>query len=247
MSEDSPMRSQHVLAFLGGQTAPLSTSGIGRRVLYRCPTCQRVWYQDGSRQRLDLEAHERMQFAQELSANLEALPLSTCRLCVVRNAGCVIDIDEYGSTDGKGKGFGFNWEAPEPVGAHLQAGIISSAWLVRQHKLEPDIVTTPKRLRAVLRWFTEITHFPLMVLFTEDHSDILARTNPPGFGMTGTAHWQWKGGLFRLPCPPLRDDALVSLSIALPRTEPLDIQELIHLWQMLAEVMLLSGITDNME
>lgn len=238
-----PAQPQRVLKLLGGQAAPPASSGLGRRVLYRCPACLRVWYQDGPRRLLDLDERQLAQLVQELSANLEALPSATCRLCLWQNVGCVVEIDEYGSKDGDGRGFGLNWEAPEPVGAHLLATIVSLTWLGRQTRLEPDILTTPTRFRAVLRWLVETTHFPLLAHLTEADSAALATTNPPGFGMTGTANWQWKGAHFQLPCPPLRDEAFVSLAIALPRTEPLDLQEVIHLWQLMAEMILLGGIT----
>jgi hypothetical protein len=240
-----PTRSQRILTLFGGQVAPLSASGIGRRVLYRCSVCQRVWYQDGSQRQLDLAEPELTQLVQELSANLETLPLATCRLCILREAHCVIEMDEYGNTDGNGKGFGFNWEAPEPVGAHLLATVVSLSWLAQQPQFTPDIITTPARLRAVLRWLSETTHFPPMMLFTERESLALAQTNPPGFGMIGTDHWQWKGGMFQLFCPPLRDEALVSLAIALPRTEPLEMSTVIQCWQNVAEIILLSGMIDE--
>lgn len=81
------------------------------------------------------------------------------------------------------------------------------------------------------------------MLLSEAESPILARENPPGFGMSGTGDWQWKGGIFQLPCPPLRDNALVSLAIALPRVEEVNLPELIRLWQLLAELILSGGIT----
>jgi hypothetical protein len=183
-----------------------------------------------------------MQLVQELSANLDTLPAATCRLCLFQSATGAIETDEYGSKDGDGKGFGVNWEAPEPIGAHLLATIVARSWLARQTSLVPDIVTTPKRFRAVLSWLVETTHFPLLTILTKEGSAELTRTNPPGFGMAGTATWQWKGAVFQLPCRPLRDEAIVTLAVALPRTEPLDLQNLIAIWQPIVELILLSRV-----
>lgn len=169
-------RAQRVLAFLGGQKAPPATTGVGRRVLYRCPNCQRIWYQDGPKIHLDLDASEQARLVQELSAHLEALPPATCRVCLWREARGVVEIDEYGSKDGDGKGFGFSWEAPEPIGAHLMAAIVSCSWLGQQTRLESDIVTSPRRLRAVLHWFVKTTHLP------PAHASLGSREPDPGAG-----------------------------------------------------------------
>jgi hypothetical protein len=245
MTNDQPTRHSHILHFLGGQSAPISSSGLGRRVLYRCLSCNRIWLQDGSRWEFDLQGHKLAQLVQELSANLDALPVSTCRLCLFQTVTGAVEIDEYGNKDGDGKGFGVNWEAPEPVGAHLLATIVARSWLARQTNLVPDIVTTPKRLRATLRWLMETTHFPLLTVLTEEDSAELAQTNLPGFGMAGTETWQWKGAIFQLPCQPLHDEAVITLAIALPHTELLDLQNLIALWQSLAELILLGRVAED--
>lgn len=240
MAETPSARSRRVLQMLGNQSAPAASSGFGRRVLYRCPTCKRVWLQDGARRQLELSERDLAHLVRDLSARLDVLPVAPCRLRVFRARTGVMEIDEYGRKDGDGRGFGLNWEAPEPVGAHLLATIVARSWLVRQTRLAPDILTSPARLRAVLCWLSEAKSFPLGIVLTEVESAELARTNPPGFGMAGTADWQWRGGIFQLPCPPLRDEAIVSLAIALPPREPLEIPELIAFWQALAELLLLS-------
>lgn len=246
MKQDhSPSRAAHILHLLGGQSAPLASSGIGRQLLLRCPDCQRVWLQDGARRQLDFAPGELEQIAQALSAQMEALPLARCRLCTWQQQRSLVDIDEYGSKDGDGRGFGLVWEAPEPVGAHLQAAILAQSWFLRHPLPSPDIITSPARLRAVLRWLCETTHFPLLIEMTEEIGAWLAAGSPPGFGMTGTENWRWKGGLFQLPCPPLHDEALVFLAIALPPREPLVLADLVTLWQKLADLLLLSGTLDQ--
>lgn len=246
MKQEPPRnRAAHVLQLLGGQSAPVASSGIGRQVLYRCPECQRAWLQDGVRHQLELTPEELEQRAQSLSAHLEALPRERCRLCAWRQQISAVNIDEYGSKDGDGKGFGLIWEAPEPVGAHLQAAILGQSWFQHHPALSPDIITSHACLRAVLRWLCETTHFPLLTQMTEEISALLAAGSPPGFGMTGTEDWGWKGGLFQLPCPPLHDEALVFLAIALPPREPLILADLIALWQTLADLLLLSGTLEG--
>lgn len=223
----------------------MASSGVGRQLLYRCPECQRVWLQDGARRQLEFADGELEQIARSLSAQMEILPLALCPLCAWKKQMSMVYIDEYGSQDGDGKGFGLVWEAPEPVGAHLQAAILSQSWFLRHPWPSPDIITSHTRLRAVLCWLHETTQFPLVSQLTEDMSAWLAAGSPPGLGMTGTENWRWRGGLFQLPCPPLRDEALVLLAIALPQREVLVPADLIALWQTLAELLLLSGTLDQ--
>src|SRR5260370_5267332 len=49
-------KQDRILPSLGGQSAPLTRDGQGRRVLFRCASCQRIWLQDGSRVAFDLSA-----------------------------------------------------------------------------------------------------------------------------------------------------------------------------------------------
>src|SRR5205823_1125173 len=116
------------LAAFGNQEAPLVPGGIGRQVLYRCPICQQPWLLNGHQAHLRLEERAVKQWAHRLSADLTALPSATCRLCLFQADMGAFEIDEYGG----GSGYGFSWEAAEPVGAHLLATIVAQSWLETQ-------------------------------------------------------------------------------------------------------------------
>ncbi|MBO0782015.1 MAG: hypothetical protein J2P37_24610 [Ktedonobacteraceae bacterium] len=67
-------------------------------------------------------------------------------------------------------------------------------------------------------------------------SALLAQGNPPGHGASGTERWQWKGAMFLVPCEPLQDQAITTLAIALPPSEPVDLRMLIEIWKQLARL-----------
>ncbi len=229
---------ERILPFFGGQSAPLTSDGMGRRVLFRCASCQRIWLQEGRRVVLDLSDLQLQTIVQELSADVTQLPPATCRFCVFQHGTGAFEIDEYG----KGQGFGLSWECPDPL-VHTMGAIMSQQWMARQMRpAVPDIVTAPVTLRKVLRWFKE-TRLPRQVqCFPPAFSASLAADTLPGFGATGTQGWQWKGYLLVLPCPPLGGSAIVTLALALPPTEPISAAELLELWQLLIDVALLGKL-----
>ncbi len=216
-----------------GQTVPGASKGAGRQVLYRCTVCQQVWFQDGAQVRLRLAPEEIAEHAMRLSADLSRLPEATCRLCLFQVGTGVFEIDEYGAGT---IGYGINWEAAAPLGAHTQATIVSESRM--QAQMLPDVVRHPERARAVLSWLQQARLLPCVHVLTEQEAAQIALDNPPGHGMTGTEKWQWKGAFFRLPCPPLGDTALVLLVVAQPPVQPLDIVGLVSLWQELAALAL---------
>ncbi|MBO0782017.1 MAG: hypothetical protein J2P37_24620 [Ktedonobacteraceae bacterium] len=114
--EDTTTR--RVLAGLGQQSAPPSLYGHGRRVLYRCPTCQYPWFMDGPQTWLRPTSDELTSLAQELGADLSQLPRATCRLCALAAERGILEIDEYG--EGKG-GYGWNWLRHDVVGMAVEA------------------------------------------------------------------------------------------------------------------------------
>jgi hypothetical protein len=131
----STQQQRRRLAPLGNQEAPLAPGGIGRQVLYRCPTCQQTWLLNGHQAHLRLEERAVKQWAQKLSADLTALPSATCRLCLFEAGMGAFEIDEYGG----GSGYGFSWEAAEPVGAHLLASVVAQSWLEAQPYPHPPM------------------------------------------------------------------------------------------------------------
>jgi hypothetical protein len=237
---NNPSETTRLLSFLGGQSAPRATDGIGRKLLCRCPACQRIWLQDGKLAHLDVPESQLVHIAQELSADLEHLPLLTCRLCLWRAGKGAVCMDEYAG----GRGYGLCWELPDPL-IHAQSSVLSLDW-IRQADPgmdKPDIITRPDLLRAVLHWMSQTP--PPRQYWPLDRSlcAVLASGNRPGFGQSGTQGWQWQGCRFALPCPPLEGDAMVVLAIALPPTETITLTTLFACWQMLAQVTLFSGVT----
>jgi hypothetical protein len=213
------------LRALFGQRLSPASGGPGTRILYRCPDCGRPWLLDGAQILLRLEDQQIRQQAFELGADLAHLPTSTCRLCLFRHGLGSFEVDEYGSEGCIG--YGINWEAAEPVGAHLQASILAENALSRSPTSpQSHLVSNPRRARAVLTWLSE------------DEQALMAQVVPPGHGMSGTQGWQWKGAMFRQLCPPLGGIALTMLAIALPPQEPLDLPSLVALWQTMASLAL---------
>lgn len=215
------------------------------KLLYRCDACQRIWLQDGKRCNLDLGENQVAEIAREVSADLAMLPTCTCRVCLYRAGGGAIEIDEYG----KGAGFGFSWEYPSPHLMHAMVTIVSSHWLSRQadpRATLPDIVTRPKKMRAVLIWFAELSSPPSLSALDPDLFNQLD-ANPPGFGQPGTEHWRWRGGIGVAPCPPLGGPAVLLLAVALPATTPLDVQTFFTTWQSLALLSLQGGIVGEVQ
>lgn len=213
---------------LGGQRAPLASDGVGVRVLYRCQVCERIWLQDGKSALLDLRPDQVERLAQELSADLAQLPASTCRPCLWRTGGGSVDIDEYGG----GEGFGFCWEIPRPLVIHATSSILSAKEVLRWES-QPDVLTKPEKLRAILRSAKDA---PFPASFQEldpIFGQLQAMTLRPGFGQAHTEHWEWSGWAFTIPCPPLDGKANIVLMLALPPAEPILGETAFSTWQFL--------------
>lgn len=229
------------LGSLGGQRAPRAADGVGIKLLYRCQSCQRIWLQDGRQITLELEAPQIQALARELSADLDRLPASTCRLCLYRAGGGAVEVDEYG----QGQGFGFNWECPHPSPVHALLTVLSRDWLRQlpdQASSLPDIVTHPERMRAILAWFRELLpprqYCPLDRTILQEFN----QTNRPGFGQPHTEHWRWQGCSFETFCPPLGRRASLLLLMAMPTTERFHLPALFPVWQSLAFLTLLGSV-----
>jgi hypothetical protein len=222
------------------QTAPHASSGPGRIVLYRCPLCQHPWLMNGERPILRPDASTLALWQTRLQADLERLPLAVCRLCGFAQGTGILQIDEYD----EGKAYGLNWEAETPKGAHLFAMIAGMRWLSRKPSPEmlkealSPIILAQEIYTAVMRWLADELrtrqHFPCVHVLSEEDSRQLARGNPPGHGASGTRDWRWMGGVFLLECPPLHDEVLLTLGIALPAQEPTNLPLLLATWQQLA-------------
>lgn len=244
MNEPPPLRS---LAFLGGQQAPRASDGIGVKLLLCCPSCQRIWVQDGKRVELDLTEDQVRARAQELCADLTALPSCTCRRCLARTGGGVIEIDEYG----QGKGFGFSWEYPSPHPIHALLVILSAHWI--GHRTDPgavlpDIVTRPRKMRQVLTWFAELPASPPLTPLDAGDPELVSHLmsgNPPGFGQQGTEQWRWRTSMGVAPCPPLGGPALLLLALALPPAAAAAVGELFPTWQALARLTLQASVVGD--
>ncbi len=214
-------------AFLKGQSAPLASQGVGVRALYRCPVCQCIWLQDGPAV-LEVQAEQLARLAEELSANLEQLPEAGCRRCLWQRGGGAVSIDEYDA----GEGFGLCWELPRPVVIHATSAILSARGVANPQS-QPDVLTRPDKLRAVLRAVRDATVPREMLALPEVFCELQARETRPGFGQPGTSQWCWRGWAFALPCPPLAGQGYVTLLVALPRSERLSPAAAFGFWQTL--------------
>ena len=232
--------------FLGGQRVPRASDGVGKKILYRCGACQRIWLQDGARITLELAEAQVQALARELgAADLASLPVSPCRLCLYRTGGGVTEIDEYG----KGKGFGWSWEYLFPHPIHALLTVTSTQWLRNVADVSltlPDVVTRPRTMRAVLAWFVELEPPHQVQRLDSLLCSLLRQTNPPGYGQPGTEAWQWSGWRSRLFCAPLQGPADLMLTLALPpEQEESTFTALFSVWQSLAFLTLLGSVTGN--
>ncbi|GHO98670.1 hypothetical protein KSF_087180 [Reticulibacter mediterranei] len=219
MSQNKEHDPKRRFRIFGGQSAPISTDGKGRQILYRCPSCSKVWLQDGPKPLLDLAAQMLAPLAERLQADLEHLPLMPCRLCLLKlNAGS-LEIDAYPES-----GYGLNYE--EPGGRRLQLGIRPVKLLSHPMQGAAEIPTNEQELLALLLWFAGLDSSLSVRLFSQQENEILSREPP-------APDRRWKGLSFVLPCPPLRDAVIVMILSALPVEVPLDAQETILLWKLL--------------
>src|SRR5271165_6555807 len=102
---NDPSYEQRLQNVLAGQRAPLADNH-GRKVLFRCRSCGRVWFMDGARYELDMTSERIAELLQELGGDLATLPYALCRFCGVALGVGELTADEYGA----GKGYGYSWE-----------------------------------------------------------------------------------------------------------------------------------------
>ncbi len=215
------------LSRFGGQSVPLSTSGTGRQILYRCPICHHLWLQDGPTCTLRLSADQVRTKAASLHADLGHLPQMVCRLCLFEAGGSSFHIDEYRSASGS-VGYGFAWE--HAAGMRLQAGIRAVSTL--SDPVGPaDVPLEEETLCAVLSWFANLETSLEVRVFSEAENVALCQDNPAGEGQ------QWKALCLVQVCPPLADLAVVVLAETLPADAPLNPATLIAFWKALAVLM----------
>lgn len=158
-------------------------------------------------------------------------------------------IDEYAR--GRG-GYGFNCTITSAFGdSHFLGTIISQSWAAQvssptaaKQALTPGTLVAPHTAEAVLRWLSTETVFPAVYALTEADSHLLAPENPPKTG-PGAQDYLWKGRVFLMRCPPLHHEAIVTLTIALPREEPLADRDLLAVWQRLAALAVQQHVVDD--
>jgi hypothetical protein len=225
--EGSSQRERRLSRF-GGQSVPLSTSGTGRQILYRCPLCQHPWLQDGPTCTLRLSADKVRAKVESLHADPEHLPQMVCRLCLFEAGGSSFHIDEYRPATGL-VSYGLVWE--HAAGMSLQAVIRPLSTLA--DPLGPaDVPLKEETLHAVLSWLADLDTAIEVRLFSMAENALLNRHMPVQSG------WQWQALCLVQPCPPLADLAVVVLAEALPADTPLKPEPLVTLWKALASVML---------
>ena len=222
---------------LGGQQAQPASDGVGFRILHRCQVCKRIWLQDGRSVILDLTAEQLQRAAQELSADLTRLPDVMCRMCLWRTGGGSVEIDQYGS----GEGFGFLWEIPRPVILHAFSAILSEQ-CVRTKQTQPELLTRPQILRAILQTAKDLPFPPHMEELPDAYGQIQAQEFRPGFGQPGTEHWQWRGWIFFLDCPPFAGRTTITFLLALPPAVHFAKTSAFAIWQFLLGMTLSDGI-----
>jgi hypothetical protein len=229
-------------AFLGGQKASTASDGSGIRILYRCHLCQRVWLQDGKAAILDLKDEQIKHFASVLHANLHHLPHSVCRICLWFHQTGAVSIDEYS----QGESFGFCWEIPQPIVIHAISAIQSKKG-AEQWESRAGVLTQTKKLLAILSFLKDAPLPQPISELSPIFGQMQAAQQRPGFGQTGTERWKWHVWSFSLPCPELDadHDSVVTFTLALPQDELVSPIGAFHIWQLLLDCTLRSGIVEG--
>jgi len=229
------------------QTAPRSEQG-GRKVLYRCPTCTRLWLQDGSIQVLELSSEQITGLLVELGAQWNQLPLATCRICSAGSGG-QLSIDQYNDSRARAQAFGFSYEGVHPTGIHLLATVMNERYAVGLHGVTPaaQIVTDVPRCRQVLTWLQSLPVPPRCTPLSSQAARQMAMDNLPGHNQPGTEHFRWHGADWKAHCQALGGRVSVSMAQAVPENVPYSLKLSLQCWKLLAERLQHGGIAGEEE
>jgi len=230
---DQEVRLRHLL-----RQHALPTVESGRQLLYACPICKRPWYK-GARQEYPRLTSEQLAFlGAALHTDVRALhllPRALCPICSTVHLGGMFSVDTYPHHSG----YRFLWESASPRRIQLLAMVCRSEGLTLDLlvQISPATLMEPMcNMRAVLAWL-ETCPFPEATrVYTDKHSQHLARHCPPGSAPDGSVHL-WRGYAWEENCPPLGGDVLVSLAVALQSLAPSPFTSLLIGWHVLARAM----------
>ena len=231
--DDHEVRLRHLLK----QDAMPTPEG-GRHLLYNCPVCKRAWYKSGRHEYPRLTPEQLTFLGVVLHADIRALhllPRVLCSICSTVHLGGMFSAGEYLHH----RGYHFLWESASPRRIRLLAMICRSEGLTVDTLVQtsPDTFAGPiHALCSVLAWLERCPFPGTIRVYTDEQCQRLARRFPPGNAADGRAH-QWYGYAWDAPCPPLGDDVLVSLAVAVPPLAPSPFISLLMGWRVLARAM----------
>jgi hypothetical protein len=223
------------------QLAPRTADG-GRKIIYRCPYCSRLWLMNGRGAGFALRTPEQRRFyLRELAVDplLAPFPLAVCRPCGLEFGG-LYSVEEYFRHEGSlsySRGFRLRWEEvkPYPTDAHLSCSILTLGeetdgrgdWCEQLSQVELDVVLSSLScVEGVVAWLKRLPApgSPLSYLAPGEAAGVA-----PVVGGKGQ-RLEWKGNSWFDWCPPLRDTVLVSMAIALPPGGQCPTRTLLELW-----------------
>jgi hypothetical protein len=208
------------------------TSDGGRRILFVCPYCQRLWLKDGRHKALvRLTDKQEWLLVRELREGYhgETLAASLCRLCAAQLGGnCNVEAI-YHSSNASAEGltpcgYRFSWEGIPPVAAHLLCVIarVPGREVAMVDTLLNDVLAM--RLdcsishnveRELMAWVKCLSVPVNATPYSQSVKLAQSRLDPPVHGRDAIDR-EWCGHSWITDCPPLGGASVVSLALALP-------------------------------
>ena len=220
----------------------------GRKILFVCPYCQRLWLSVG-RHKVFVCLTDEQEWAliQDLREGYhgEELAASICRVCAIRVGGtCKVeamyryDIEHL---DLRLRGYRLVWEGIRPAGGHLLC-VVSRVGFPAKVLVEDQVQEVlSMRIDApishtvgleLMAWMKDLPAPIDATLYSEEVKLVQARLDPPGHG-DATTVLEWCGYSWVAHCPVLEGTSVISLAVALPKGVTCSPEVLLRCWSRL--------------
>jgi len=199
------------------QQDAMPTLEVGRHLLSVCPVCKQPWYKVGRSEYPRLTPEQLTFLGAVVQVDIQALyllPKALCTICSTLHLGGMFSAEVYPHH----WGFRFLWESVSPRRIKLLAMVCRGEGLTLDALLQiiPEAFAEPLgEMRSLPTWLEMCPSPETIQAFTDEQSQQLAQRCPPGSAVDGSL-CQWRGYAWETSCPPLGDDALVSLAVAIP-------------------------------
>jgi hypothetical protein len=230
---DQEVRLRHLL-----RQDALPTVESGRHLLYGCPVCKHPWYKAGRSEHPRLTPEQLAFLGTALHVDIHALyllPRALCPICSTVYLGGMFSAEAYPHH----RGYRFQWESVSPRRIRLMAMVCRSEGLTLDVLVQMSPETRTESMcdmRAALAWL-ETCPFPEATrAYTDEQSQHLAHSCPPGSAPDGSVHL-WRGYAWEESCPSLGGNVLISLAVALRPCAPSPLMRLLIAWSVLVRAM----------